>query len=73
MRLLIYSLEKTLKNLSLFSNERRVSFIYFLKEISQSIEFCYWSNSSFQSLGPRDETEHFVWFTVIDFRQTFLY
>ena len=49
-----------LKNLSSFSNEGRVSFIDFLKELSRSRDFCCWSNSLFQSLGPRDETENFV-------------
>ena len=56
-RLLINSLEKTLKNLSSFSNERRVSFIDFLKEVSRSRDFCC---CLLQSLGPRDETENFV-------------
>ena len=54
-RLLINSLEKIQKNLSSFSNERRVNFIDFLKEVSRSRDLCCWSNSLFQSLGPRDE------------------
>ena len=40
--------------LLLFSNERRDNFIDFLKQISLSRDFCCWSNSLFQSLGPRD-------------------
>ena len=54
-RSLIDSLEKTWKNVSSFSNERRVSFIDFLKNVLRSRDFCCWSNSFFQSLGPRDE------------------
>ena len=53
---MINSLEKIQENLSSFSHERRVCFIDFLKEVSRSRDFYCWSNSLFQSLGPRDET-----------------
>ena len=72
-RSLINSLEKIQENLSLFSSERRVSFIDFLKDVLLSRDFCCWSNSLFQSLGCRDETENLFDCILIDFQQNCSY